>query len=164
MGEAVNSRSISMGWGVGWSAMADMADEESLRSSSGGRLSGCESRSYLDERLDEYELERRSRSRSLTREWDFLSGDEGGVPGLLFVGGLPGASLGTSGCADLEDLRKREGSTMRGERTKVRRPGVTEILVRCSQGKVWLRRARTEQKTALGSRESSSTFCRSDSR
>lgn len=118
-GEAVASRSMSMGWGVGWSAMADMADEESLRSSSGGRLSGCESRSYLDERLDEYdEVERRSgRSRSLRRAWDFLSGDEGGVPRLLFAAGFPGASLGMSGvfAADLDDLRKREGSTMRGE-------------------------------------------------
>ena len=64
------TESISIGWGVGWSLMADMADVESRRSSSGGRLRGCELRaSYLDERFDEYEEERRplSRSRSLTR-------------------------------------------------------------------------------------------------
>lgn len=119
-GEEVASLSMSMGCGVGWSAMADMA-VDSRRSSSGGRLSGCESRSYLDERLEECELERRSRSRSrsLTRWWDFFSGEDGGVPGLLFCAGDPGASFGASWCFDfLEDLLKREGRTMRGERGK----------------------------------------------
>jgi hypothetical protein len=39
--------------------ICDMADDERRLSSSGGRFSGCESRSYLDERRDEYEFERR---------------------------------------------------------------------------------------------------------
>jgi hypothetical protein len=65
-GEEVNSRSMSIGCGVGWSLIADMADDERRLSSSGGRLSGCELRSsYLEERL---ELERPlSRSRSFAR-------------------------------------------------------------------------------------------------
>ena len=49
---AGEDESTSMGCGVGWSLMANMA-EDSLWRSSGGRFSGCESRSYLDERLDE---------------------------------------------------------------------------------------------------------------
>lgn len=53
VGDDVNSLSMSMGCGVGWSLMADMADVESLLNSSGGRFSGCESRSYLEERLEE---------------------------------------------------------------------------------------------------------------
>jgi hypothetical protein len=69
-GEDVKSRSMSMG--VGWSLMADIADKR--RSSSGGRLSGCESLSYFcvldrekvflvgDEDLEEDWVERRVRS------------------------------------------------------------------------------------------------------
>lgn len=52
-GEEEYSLSISMGWGVGWSLIADMAEKDKRCRSSGGRLSGCESESYLDERLDE---------------------------------------------------------------------------------------------------------------
>ena len=52
-GEEENSRSISMGWGVGWSAMADMAEWEKRFRCSGGKFSGWESSSYLDERRDE---------------------------------------------------------------------------------------------------------------
>ena len=50
-GEDEWSRSTSIGWGVGWS-MADICEDRRWRSS-GGRFSGWESRSYLDERLDE---------------------------------------------------------------------------------------------------------------
>jgi hypothetical protein len=112
-GDEEKSRSMSMGWGEGWSAICDMA-EKRFRCS-GGRLSGCESSSYLDERRDEYELERRLlvRSRSLTRECDVLSGDEGGVPGLLLLAGVGGARLGTVWLLDfLDDFVKREGRTM----------------------------------------------------
>ncbi|KAF2116963.1 hypothetical protein BDV96DRAFT_598791 [Lophiotrema nucula] len=57
-----------------------MADVDRRRSSSGGRLSGCESRSYLEERLDGCDADRRlSHSRSLTCWWTILSDDEGGV-------------------------------------------------------------------------------------
>jgi hypothetical protein len=60
-------------------------------------------------------LERRLlevRSRSLRREWDFLSGDKGGVPWLLCGEGR-GARFGTSGVLDFfEDLAKKEGRTM----------------------------------------------------
>jgi hypothetical protein len=93
--------------------MADIADDRRWRSS-GGRFSGCESRSYLDERLDEYELDRRLEVRSLsfTREWDFLSGEEGGVPWLLCGEGR-GARLGTSGVfVFFEVFAKKEGRTM----------------------------------------------------
>lgn len=53
------------------------------------------------------------RSRSLTFEWAVvLSGDEGGVPGLLFAG-LRGFSTGTLWLFDfLDDFVKREGRTM----------------------------------------------------
>ena len=50
-GDDEASRSMSMGWGEGWSAIWDMA-EKRFRCS-GGRLSGWESSSYLDERRDE---------------------------------------------------------------------------------------------------------------
>lgn len=106
-GDEETSRSMSMGVGVGWSAIL----ERRFRCS-GGRLSGCcASSSYLDERRDECECdcdcgcdlsdERRVvlllvRSRSLTRECGVaLSGDEGGVPGLLLAG-LRGCSVGVS--------------------------------------------------------------------
>ena len=53
-GEDSYSRSTSMGWGVGWSLMADMAENDRRCRSSGGRFSGCWSRSsYLEDRLDE---------------------------------------------------------------------------------------------------------------
>jgi hypothetical protein len=52
------------------------------------------------------------RSRSLTRDWELLSGDDGGVPGLL-AAGLRGARLGTVWFLDfLFDFVKREGRTM----------------------------------------------------
>jgi hypothetical protein len=51
------------------------------------------------------------RSRSLTRDWELLSGDDGGVPGLL-VAGLRGARLGTVWCFDFFDFVKIEGRTM----------------------------------------------------
>ena len=144
--------------------MADIADEESRRSSSGGRLSGCESRSYLDERLEEYEAERRSRS--LTRACDFLSGDllsgdEGGVPGLLLCTGAPGASLGGSGCFDfLDDLWKREGRTMRGEKRVDGTLGVTRFYHGRQSKKVWLSSGSDVKKRAHGGRGPSSTFYR----
>ena len=50
-GDDEASRSMSMGVGVGWSAICDMA-EKRFRCS-GGRFSGWESSSYLDERRDE---------------------------------------------------------------------------------------------------------------
>ena len=50
-GDDEASRSMSMGCGEGWSAIWDMA-EKRFRCS-GGRLSGWESSSYLDERRDE---------------------------------------------------------------------------------------------------------------
>ena len=64
-------------------SIADIAEKDKRCRSSGGRFSGCESASYLEERFDEYVEERRLllvRSRSLTRECDFLSGELGGVP------------------------------------------------------------------------------------
>tara|TARA_R110002003_G_scaffold20_4_gene1079 strand:- start:5464 stop:5757 length:294 start_codon:yes stop_codon:yes gene_type:complete len=86
--------------------MADMAECEKRFRCSGGRFSGCEESSCLDERR------LLVRSRSLTREWVLLSGDEGGVPGLLLAG-LWGASWGTSWRVDfLECFVKREGRTM----------------------------------------------------
>ena len=123
-GEEATSLSTSMGVGVGWSLIWDMADDDSRLSSSGGRLSGCELRSYLGGRLAENELElerrsrSRSRSRSLTRWWIFLSGELGGVPGLLLCGDeVPGVRIGTSGCFGfLDDFVKSEGSTMGKER------------------------------------------------
>jgi hypothetical protein len=52
------------------------------------------------------------RSLSLTREWELLSGEDGGVPELL-VAGLRGARLGTVWLLDfLDDFVKREGRTM----------------------------------------------------
>lgn len=111
-GEDECSRSTSIGWGVGWS-MADICEDRRWRSS-GGRFSGCESRSYLEERLDEYELERRleERSRSFTLEWVCLSGEAGGVPAVAWGEGR-GARLGISLVLDdfFEDAKK-EGRTM----------------------------------------------------
>lgn len=69
-------------------SMADMAEKDKRCRSSGDKFSGCVSGSYLDDRFDEYVEERRLllvRSRSLTRECDFLSGELGGVPWLLGV-------------------------------------------------------------------------------
>jgi len=68
----------------------------------------------LDERLDEYELERRVEERSLsfTFEWVCLSGEAGGVPELAWGEGR-GARLGISLVLDdfFEDAKK-EGRTM----------------------------------------------------
>jgi hypothetical protein len=56
------------------------------------------------------------RSLSFTRECEVLSGDEGGVPGLLLLAGFGGARLGTVWLLDfLDDLVKREGRTMEAE-------------------------------------------------
>jgi hypothetical protein len=53
------------------------------------------------------------RSLSFTRECEDLSGDEGGVPGLLPLAGFGGARLGTVWLFDFfEDFVKREGRTM----------------------------------------------------
>lgn len=53
------------------------------------------------------------RSLSFTRECEVLSGDEGGVPGLLLLAGFGGARLGTVWLLDfLDDFVKREGRTM----------------------------------------------------
>jgi hypothetical protein len=53
------------------------------------------------------------RSLSLTREWELLSGEDGGVPELLVAGLRGGARLGTVWLFDfLEDFVKREGRTM----------------------------------------------------
>jgi hypothetical protein len=93
-GDATKSLSVSMG-PIGWSAMTDILERRF--SSSGGRFSGCESRSYffLEEDLDrsfvgEVFLERLlvdfaggRLSLSLSREREevegFFSGDVGGV-------------------------------------------------------------------------------------
>lgn len=102
-------------------SMADMAEKDKRCRSSGDKLSGCVSGSYLDERLDENVEERRLllvRSRSLTRECDFLSGELG----------VDRVRWGRVGVASLDffdgDLLKREGRTMEGDLGK---PGVTEF-------------------------------------
>ena len=105
-GEDEYSLSTSMGWGVGWSLMADMAEKERRCLSSGGRFSGWESRSsYLDERLDgsELDVERRLElcSLSRTRAWDFFSGDVCGE----------GRGTWTGALLDFLELKK-EGRTI----------------------------------------------------
>lgn len=68
------------------------------------------------------------RSLSFTRECDVLSGDEGGVPGLLLPAGLGGARLGTVWLFDfLEDFVKREGRTMEAKSGRVAAYCVTEF-------------------------------------
>jgi hypothetical protein len=54
------------------------------------------------------------RSRSLTRDCELLSGDDGGVPGVpgMLVAGLRGARLGTVWFLDFLDFVKIEGRTM----------------------------------------------------
>lgn len=109
-------------------SMADMAEKDKRWRSSGGRLSGCESASYLDEGFDEYVEERRLllvRSRSLTRECDFFSGELGGVPGLLSVDEVLWARAGVASLDFFDgDLLKSEGRTMGGD---LGQPGVTEF-------------------------------------
>jgi hypothetical protein len=87
------------------------------------------------------------RSRSLTRECEVLSGDEGGVPGLLLAG-LRGARLGMVWLLDFfEDFVKREGRTMEAKSAgSVAACLVSQqrIVVGCSS--FWLR-VGTEQKS-----------------
>jgi hypothetical protein len=89
----------------------------------------------LDERLEEYELERRLvvRSLSFTRECDVLSGEEGGVLCVLCAEGR-GARLGTSGFFVFFEDPKKEGS-MRTNCGRIASDGVTDF-VGCST--VWL--------------------------
>lgn len=98
--------------------MADMAEKDKRWRSSGDKFSGCVSASYLDERFDENVEERRLllvRSRSLTRECDFLSGELGGVPCVCEL--VLWARAGVAASLDFfdGDLVKMEGRTMGGD-------------------------------------------------
>lgn len=99
-------------------SMADMAEKDKRCRSSGDKFNGWVSMSYLDDRFDENVEERRLllvRSRSLTRECDFLSGEPGGVPCKLGVDDVRWARVGVASVDFFDgDLLKMEGRTMRG--------------------------------------------------